>query len=133
MRTRGSRSVQNARNSLDQNGNPLLCHNCGSWNHLSAACPDNQQANVLETEETTEVDLVEELGIMLMTEVIPSCDVLKADMNFEILDSACSSTVCGKKWLVNYLQTLTEEERKSIGVCRAAHIQIWKWLHASVP
>ena len=34
--------------------------------------------------------------------------------NCAALDSACSSTVCGQMWLNNYLDSLSEEDRKKV-------------------
>ena len=34
--------------------------------------------------------------------------------NCEVLDSACSSTVCGDIWLENYLNPLDHEDRRNI-------------------
>ena len=34
--------------------------------------------------------------------------------NFAVLDSACSSTVCGEIWLENYLNSLDHEDRRKI-------------------
>ena len=98
---------------MNQNSNTLLRHICESWNHSNAACSDNQQGIVIGTEETTEVGLVENVGIILITEGIPSCDVQKLDYkNFAVLDLACLSNVCGTKWLDKYLETLTEAEKQ---------------------
>lgn len=44
-------------------------------------------------------------------------DIIQLDAdarNCAVLDSACSSTVCGKTWLQTYLDSLDEEDRSKV-------------------
>ena len=43
---------------------------------------------------------------------------LAETFNFAILDSGCTSTVCGKEWLAVYRQSLSDEEKKSMDKSR---------------
>ncbi|KAK4327405.1 hypothetical protein Pmani_002070 [Petrolisthes manimaculis] len=106
---RTEKSVQ--QNSVDRYGNVRKCYVCGSEYHLSPACPKNTNDYVNSADEEGKKEIetyaaVESPGTMsvLMTETI--C--------YAVLDTACSSTVCGVDWLRAYIQTLSEDEKSSI-------------------
>ena len=44
--------------------------------------------------------------------------------NCAVLDSACSSTVCGKLWLDGYLKSLDKEDQ--IKVYQTEGVKIWR-------
>lgn len=97
------------KNIVDKYGNVRRCYVCGSEYHLSPACPRNVYVNSASEEEHKEAEsyaVVESPGMMsvLMTESI----------SYAILDTACSSTVCGTDWMKSYIQTLSEEEKSRI-------------------
>ncbi|KAK4305735.1 hypothetical protein Pmani_022381 [Petrolisthes manimaculis] len=102
---RTEKSVQ--QNSVDRYGNVRKCYVCGSEFHLSPVCPKNTNVYVNSADEEGKKEIetyavVESPGTMsvLMTETI--C--------YAVLDTACSSTVCGVDWLRAYIQTLSEDE-----------------------
>ncbi|KAK4298165.1 hypothetical protein Pmani_029465 [Petrolisthes manimaculis] len=106
---RTEKSVQ--QNSVDRYGNVRKCYVCGSEFHLSPVCPKNTNVYVNSADEEGKKEIetyavVESPGTMsvLMTETI--C--------YAILDTACSSTVCGVDWLRAYIQTLSEDEKSGI-------------------
>ena len=39
--------------------------------------------------------------------------------NCAVLDSACSSTVCGEDWANCFLETLSEEQRRKVKIFRS--------------
>ncbi|KAK4317301.1 hypothetical protein Pmani_011614 [Petrolisthes manimaculis] len=88
-------------------GNVRKCYVCGSEFHLSPVCPKNTNVYVNSADEEGKKEIetyavVESPGTMsvLMTETI--C--------YAVLDTACSSTVCGVDWLRAYIQTLSDEK-----------------------
>lgn len=93
----------------DKYGNVKKCYVCGSEYHLSPAYPRNVYVNSASEEEHKAAEsyaVVESPGMIsvLMTESI----------SYAILDTACSSTVCGTDWMKSYIQTLSEEEKSRI-------------------
>ena len=40
--------------------------------------------------------------------------LIREAFNCAVLDSACSSTVCGEKWLETFLATLSDDERQKV-------------------
>jgi len=97
------------RNSADKYGNTRKCYVCGSEYHMSPVCPRNVYVNTTNEKTKQEEEsytVVDSPGMMsvLMTETI----------NYAILDTACSSTVCGIDWLKSYIQTLSEDEKLRI-------------------
>jgi len=97
------------RNSADKYGNTRKCYVTGSEYHMSPVCPRNVYVNTTNEKTKQEEEsytVVDSPGMMsvLMTETI----------NYAILDTACSSTVCGIDWLKSYIQTLSEEEKLRI-------------------
>ena len=96
-------------NPIGTDGRTLTCKCCGSFRHLLANCPDalGNKANVNVTEDEHAVlftgynkDEIARLGV----------DARKC----AVLDSACSSTVCGKLWLDGYLKALDKEDQHKV-------------------
>jgi hypothetical protein len=119
-------------NAKDQDGKYLTCNECGSFRHLYRDCTykktDNQKGQVLATEESQSHD--------------ESCNVTESMSNqFEVerfvlfttdqeeiskftsetinpisaaLDSCCTSTVAGEKYLEIYLASLSNDLRKKV-------------------
>ena len=106
--TRGSGGRVNYKN---RNGEPARCHGCGSVFHFLRDCPDKDRThsvNAVEQEEQEECSFVLYTGAVevLMTELRKDAE------NCAVLDSACTSTVCGRKWLDRYLSSLSPQERE---------------------
>ena len=96
-------------NPVGTDGRTLTCKCCGSFRHLIANCPDTlaNQGNVNVTEDEHAVlftgynkDEIARLGVDAR--------------NCAVLDSACSSTVCGKIWLDGYLKSLDKEDKTKV-------------------
>ena len=98
-------------NANGPDGKPMTCNSCGSYRHLMAKCPDSW-------ENMKPVRLVEEPkeDVVLFTGFNKaSVSQLSVEArNCAVLDSACSSTVCGKNWLDCYVESLNEEDRDKI-------------------
>ena len=103
----GNTSVRSGqKNSADRYGNVRKCFICGSEYHLSPACPRNVYVTITTEEENKEAEsyaVVENPSTMMSV-------LMTESVSYAILDTACSSTVCGSDWLKAYTQTLSEEE-----------------------
>ena len=96
-------------NPTGPDGKPLTCRVCGSYRHLMKDCPDSW-------ENIKKVNIVEDENVVLFTgynkEEIYQLGV--DARNCAILDSTCSSTVCGQNWMDSYINSLNEVDRKKI-------------------
>ena len=95
-------------NPCGSDGRPLLCHSCGSYRHLIAECPysyEHQSAHVQGADE----------NVLLTQSQKTNLTQLGIDArNSAVLDSACSSTVCGKKWMEDYKKSLNVDDQNKI-------------------
>ena len=89
-------------NPKDVDGNPMTCHGCGSYRHFIGKCPHSHenisknQANISETTEKVVLFTGYHKGeIQRLGEEAINCAVL---------DTACTSIVCGKRWLQYFLE-----------------------------
>jgi transposase InsO family protein len=115
--TRASRPI----NPSGPDGQPLTCRSCGSYRHLLRECPDSwenreskvnvtQDSNITQDDDTTEEHVVLFTGFNKV-----AIDQLGIEARqCAVLDSACSSTVCGKMWLDNYLDCLDSGDRAKV-------------------
>ena len=100
---------QKGTNPLDRQGRRTKCAICSSVFHWAKDCPHKDVKYVEETE-TEDCDIVmfakeiQNHNLVFMTESFGSA----------ILDTACTRTVCGSKWLFDYIESLSEEDRGKI-------------------
>ena len=96
-------------NPVGSDGQTLICKACGSYRHLMAECPDSW-------ENMRRGNVVEEENVVLFTGYNKQeIQQLGVDArNCAVLDSACSSTVCGENWLDSYIHSLDECDRKKV-------------------
>lgn len=104
-RGRSRRPYQNQQrttNPIGSDGMPLKCNICASIHHLWRECPNRQQAN----RQTVNYGKME----VFCADISPP----QESKNYLILDSACSSTVCGRAWLDCYIDSLSPEQQKQV-------------------
>ena len=111
-RGRGQRRL----NPTGADGKTLLCNACGSYRHMMSNCPDSwenlSQVNIVK-EDTCEKP--EEKVVLFTGNMKSSMKQLSEDArNSAVLDSACSSTVCGQNWLDCYLGSLGPEDEQQV-------------------
>ena len=101
-------SKKRRRNPKDEDGNFKRCNICESINHYAYDCPDKnvkvEEINMTETEEAilfTSNDIEE---VLLSVEASQSA----------VVDTACTSTVCGEDWLEDFENNLSKEEKKKM-------------------
>ena len=98
-------------NPKNRFGDYLRCHFCGSFRHLQNKCPESRNGSSTSpgAQETTQ------FTVLFTGNVDAFISELSNDAeNCAILDSACSSTVCGVTWLQRYVSSLSEDKRKLI-------------------
>lgn len=118
------RTTSNNRNNpFKPDGTISLCAICGSKMHWAKQCPhayERQPSTVMYGEnDIDEYDYEEEevhITLLAMDDNREKkMDTLLGEtIGSVLLDSGCSKTVCGKQWLLHYLDTLDDIERKSI-------------------
>ena len=84
------------------------CYSCGSEYHFSPKCPQNTYISENKEEESM-VNCHEETF-----NVQNNCKLIKESINYAILDTACTSTVCGVEWLNMFIEGLKPEDKTKI-------------------
>ena len=89
------------------NGRRLQCFICQSTKHFAARCPQRK---------TTE-DAQMAINITLLSGKgdVAQCYLMAESVGYGVLDTACTKTVAGEEWMVEYLASLTESERLEVG------------------
>ena len=123
-------------NPKGSDGRVMLCVACGSFRHLVADCPDsweNMKSVSVNTVEHGEGDSSLEVDESVMFTMVKQDSqnvedvVLLAGLEngnikklckeanrCAVLDSACSSTVCGIDWMEDYLCSLNEQSKLKV-------------------
>ena len=109
-RGRANNSGMRPINPTGQGGQILRCAACDSVRHLLAECPHSyENMNALE------VEVEEDQPCLFTGRDAGEMIVLSTEaQNCAVLDSACSSTVCGRNWLENYIQSLDPNARERV-------------------
>ena len=93
-------------------GKRTLCFICGSANHWKKYCPENRNEVKFVQDKEGEEDCQ---LVMFTRQTENHSSVFMAEgFGAAILDTACTSTVCGSKWLFEYKETLNEKEKAQI-------------------
>ena len=116
----GGRRSEKPINPLGADGQPLTCKSCGSYRHFVRDCPESWERlnsvcissqDVRAQERNCGVE-----SVVLFTGFDKS-EIAKFGVeagSCAVLDSACSSSVCGKTWLESYLGTLGDAESRLV-------------------
>ena len=113
-------------NREGKNGKPLTCFGCGSYRHMLNVCPDrwesrNKTANVRIAEGVEEGERSDKLSTeedVLYTDVVLYTGYNQSKIrelgmeanNCAVLDSACTSTVCGQNWFDAFKDSLSVDD-----------------------
>jgi len=107
-------------NAVDYNGEISLCAVCGSKYHWARSCPDSNDACGLYTE-SEEDGKDKPIWITLLADYNNSSVeketlnvFLSETLNFAVVDSGCSKTVCGITWMQCLQDSLSESDLKLI-------------------
>ena len=113
----GNTEVRDARlNPTNNDGHISVCAICSSKMHWARKCPHAREKQSALYGEAPELD-EEEVHITLMAGNITNhkMDALLGEtLGHVLLDSGCSKTVCGERWLREYLQTMSDSEKKKV-------------------
>ena len=91
-------------NPLDVQGKIMRCHACESTRHLIRECPHSYENSKSVNHNEYEQD--EEACLFTGQHPDEMFVFYTESRNSAVLDSACSSTVCGKSWLNDYINSL---------------------------
>lgn len=119
-RERSSNSEQPQRiaagtNRLDKYGRRTRCAVCQSTYHWVKDCPNKTEHVKLAKAEGSNSD-VEECNITLFSNESPSDTqiFMMEALGSAVIDTACTRTVCGEKWLADYVSELPQKELQKI-------------------
>ena len=113
-------------NPKGKDGQTMRCLVCESYRHVMNECPHSWEAMAKDIKFVSDHDYDDSEDFFIEIEPCSEPVVLftrnDSDLNLlnkesyfcGVLDSGCSSTVCGKKWLQVYLDRLTDEQRASV-------------------
>jgi len=97
-------------NPTGNDGCTLTCKSCGSFRHMIANCPDSW-------ENLAKVNIAEEEEHVVLFTGYQKEEIVHLGVdarNCAVLDSACSSTVCGSNWINSYIESLDDYDKRSI-------------------
>ena len=102
----------NKPNPKDANGNFMRCLRCNSKYHFIRFCPHKEENDEQEKEENCE-------NVQLMLFVAYTNDkrinkLVSECCGHALLDSGCSTTVCGEAWLADYFEGLSDYDKKCL-------------------
>ena len=105
-------------NPLDRYGNPTSCSYCKSILHYRAHCPDIKVKSY-EGRKKDDNDAVKFMYMVgwgcLSGNVVSNInDLVDETRGYTVLDCGCPNTVCGEKWMKNYISCLVEDDRKRV-------------------
>ena len=103
-------------NANGSDGRPMLCNACGSYRHLVHDCPDSwenmERVNIVDTK--SDMSDIQQVTLLTGYHKDTLKQLEKEAQRSAVLDSGCTSTVCGENWLKNYTASLSEENQAKI-------------------
>ena len=100
-------------NPKGPNGNPLSCNGCGSYRHLVGACPHSYE-NARKTKLAHISESAEKVVLFTRCNRSEIEHLGEEAINCAVLDTACTSTVCGTRWMQCFLDGFSELERENV-------------------
>ena len=97
-------------NNLGKDNSPLKCDACESMFHLVSKCPHKSDSVYQVVSEESQEHVILFTGYD-RSEV---STLGREAHTWGVLDSACSSTVCGDKWLENYISNLNPSDKEKV-------------------
>ena len=99
-------------NLLNIKGQISCCVICNSKMHWAKNClhKKSQQVNYFEDEDGGDSDDSEEVNIVLITKEVSEHDIFIAEAaTSAVVDTACTKTVAGESWFINYCKKLDND------------------------
>ena len=118
VNTRKFNDKEGNMNPPGRDGQPTRCNICDSKYHWARFCPDNQRnKRNFQFQRRSESEAIH-MFVGFAEDKDDKEDKLdrmvKESFGSAVLDTGCSLTVCGGKWLDNYLSSLNESQRLSV-------------------
>jgi hypothetical protein len=106
--------VPKGTNPLNKYGKRTRCAICQSVFHWAKNCPDKKMESVNVAE--SENDHVESVHITLFSkEDMTDHEIFVIETSASaVIDTTCTQTVCGKKWLDDYVEKLPKQQRQQV-------------------
>ena len=105
-------------NPLDRYGNPTSCSYCKSILHYRAHCPDikvkSSEGRKKDDNDAVKFMYMVGWGCLSGNVVSNINDLVDETRGYTVLDCGCPNTVCGEKWMKNYISCLVEDDRKRV-------------------
>jgi hypothetical protein len=100
-------------NPLDQDGRRTRCEVCQNTYHWAKDCPNKKEYVKLTKDEG--IKNVEECNITLFSNVLSATEIFMVEaLGSAVMDTACTRTVCGEKWLDDYISELPQSELQKV-------------------
>ena len=114
----------NARfNPMNKQGELSRCAVCDSTMHWAKSCPHNPRRRSVNLAENEKADLEltdddeqkdELVNDTFLTQSIENRIYLAEASGCAVIDTACTKTVCGQRWLEQYIGNLNDSDKKKI-------------------
>ena len=116
-------------NAKGPDGKMMTCRACGSFRHLIKQCPDSYEKKKfgtyhVEDDEDSSCNLTESLSeeedfeierfVLFTSDREELSRFTSESINCAALDTCCTSTVAGEKWLNIYLKSLSSKMKKNV-------------------
>ena len=95
------------KNPLSKTGAPTRCRNCQSINHWENKCPDREK-------EVDEAAFLINEVVHHATDDVVLQSLLSETWSCALLDCGATTTVCGSKWMDEFLSSLPESQRERV-------------------
>ena len=93
----------------------MRCNICKSIQHLRYNCPYAQEVQEILDRKKAGINFSMFVGCA-SSDTNNLQSLLNESKGYAILDSGCSTTVCGEKWLDNFVKSLSDEDRFKIKI-----------------
>ena len=115
------RSIEN----YSKNGITMKCYCCGSKYHLIGKCPDisawkPKKEGRSEGEKERKFTYNYFMVYMGGEEEGELKNLMEECKGYAVLDCGCPHTVCGEKWMKEYIENLSENDRKDIEITNSS-------------
>ena len=113
---RNRSSGRNRTNPLNRDGEPNSCMICNSIYHYAKFCPKaaNRDNDNYEKNKNRIVNWCMFIGCASSDKNTKLEDLIEETDGHGILDSGCSNTVCGERWMAKFTEKLSDEERQEM-------------------
>ena len=101
------------KNPLDSNGHVTRCWICKSVNHWSKFCPDNESWSYKDCE-MSQGETFHALTLHMSDDITYVPDLMSESCTSAVIDTGASKTVCGEKWLRQYLKLLNNKDKRQV-------------------